>query len=67
MLPNDLPPWYTVYQQTQRWITAGVFLTMVHDLRMLMRELDGRALSACCYSGQSYPAIQSRAWRTGRL
>jgi transposase len=19
-MPNDLPPWYTVYQQTQRWL-----------------------------------------------
>lgn len=43
MLPNDLPPWHTVYQQTQRWIKAGVFLALVHDLRMLMRELDGRS------------------------
>src|SRR5215212_2691222 len=25
MLPNDLPPWPAVYQQTQRWIAAGVF------------------------------------------
>jgi len=25
MMPNDLPPWYTVYQQAQRWIAAGVF------------------------------------------
>ncbi|MFZ1042044.1 MAG: transposase, partial [Anaerolineales bacterium] len=24
-LPTDLPPWYTVYQQSQRWIRAGVF------------------------------------------
>ncbi len=24
-LPNDLPPWYTIYQQTQRWLKAGVF------------------------------------------
>jgi len=22
MMPNDLPPWYTVYQQTQRWIKS---------------------------------------------
>jgi transposase len=43
MMPNDLPPWHTVYQQTQRWIKAGVFEEMVHDLRMLMREIDGRA------------------------
>ena len=20
MMPNDFPPWYTVYQQTQRWL-----------------------------------------------
>lgn len=43
MLPNDLPPWHTVYQQTQRWLTAKVFETLVHDLRMLLREIDGRA------------------------
>ena len=23
MMPHDLPPWHTVYQQTQRWIAAG--------------------------------------------
>jgi transposase len=23
MLPHDLPPWYAVYQQTQRWLAAG--------------------------------------------
>ena len=43
MMPNDLPPWYTVYQQTQRWLEAGVFEDMVRDLRMLMREIDDRA------------------------
>jgi transposase len=42
MMPNDLPPWYTVYQQTQRWINAGVFEEMVHDLRALMRLAKGR-------------------------
>jgi transposase len=41
-MPNDLPPWYTVYQQTQRWVKAGVFEQLVHDLRMLMREIAGR-------------------------
>ncbi len=24
MMPHDLPPWEAVYQQTQRWINAGV-------------------------------------------
>jgi transposase len=37
MMPNDLPPWHTVYQQTQRWINAGVFEAMVHDLRAVLR------------------------------
>ena len=23
MMPNDLPPWHTVYQQTRRWIKAN--------------------------------------------
>ena len=36
-IPNDLPPWSAVYQQTQRWIAAGVFEAMVHDLRMILR------------------------------
>lgn len=42
MLPNDLPPWYTVYQQTQRWIAAGVFEAIVHDLRAVLRLAKGR-------------------------
>ena len=29
MMPNDLPPWSAVYQQTQRWIKAGCFEAMV--------------------------------------
>ncbi len=33
MMPNAPPPWYTVSQQTQRWLKAGVFATLVHDLR----------------------------------
>lgn len=42
MMPNDLPPWYTVYQQAQRWITAGVFEAIVHDLRGVLRVAQGR-------------------------
>lgn len=41
MLPNDLPPWEIVYQQTHRWLGAEVFEAMVHDLRAL-REVAGR-------------------------
>ena len=42
-LPHDLPPWYTVYQQTQRWLRAGVFEDLVHDLRAVLRLAEGRA------------------------
>src|SRR3712207_2626019 len=42
MLPHDLPPWQAVYQQTQRWLCAGVFEAMVHDLRALLRLAEGR-------------------------
>ena len=42
MLPHDLPPWATVYQQTRRWMAAGCFESMVHDLRLLLRVAAGR-------------------------
>ena len=41
-LPNDLPPWPVVYQQTQRWLKAEVFQAMVHDLREMLRMAQGR-------------------------
>lgn len=30
LVPNVLPPWEIVYQQTQRWLRSGVFEAMVH-------------------------------------
>lgn len=42
MMPHDLPPWYIVYQQTQRWLAAGSFEAMVEDLRLLLRGVKGR-------------------------
>jgi transposase len=41
-MSHDLPPVAAVYQQTQRWFAAGCFAAMVHDLRVLLREADGR-------------------------
>jgi len=41
-MPNDLPPWHTVYQQAQRWLAAGVFEQMAHDLREILRLISGR-------------------------
>ena len=63
LLPNGLPPWELVYQQTQRWIQAGCFEAMVNDLRSIIRGaqdrrgqpsaviLDGRTLPSTCESG----------------
>jgi transposase len=62
-IPNDLPPWAALYQQTQRWIRAGVFEAIVHDLREILRLaagrheqpsaviLDGRTLQSSVESG----------------
>lgn len=41
-LPGDFPPWPAVYQQSRRWIAAGVFAAMVHDLREMLRWTQGR-------------------------
>src|SRR5580692_7364737 len=32
-MPNDLPPWSAVYQQSQRWLAAGCFEALAHDLQ----------------------------------
>lgn len=37
MMAHDLPPWTVVYQQVQRWMKAGVFVVMTHDLRLIPR------------------------------
>lgn len=42
MMPHDLPPWQAVYQQTQRWLKAGVFEAIVEDLRVVLRIAQGR-------------------------
>ena len=41
-LPGDFPPWAAVYQQTRRWIKAGVFEQIAHDLRVLLRGIEDR-------------------------
>lgn len=42
-LPTNFPPWAAVYQQTQRWVFAGVFDYMVHYSLTLLRWSEGRA------------------------
>jgi transposase len=63
MLPHDFPRWELVYQQYRRWLAAGCFETIVHDLRLLVRltakrrgqptaaNLDSRTLPSTPESG----------------
>ena len=41
-MPNDLPLWAAVYQQTQRWMAAQCFETLAQDLRALLCFAVGR-------------------------
>lgn len=41
-LPHDFPPPSIVYQQAIRWLHAGAFEAMAHDLRDLLRLSHGR-------------------------
>src|ERR671939_9810 len=42
-MPNDPPPWHAVYDQATRWLRAGCFEMLAHDLRAVLRVADGRA------------------------
>ena len=37
LMPHDLPPWFAVYQQAQRWLAAGCFEQLAEDLRAVLR------------------------------
>lgn len=42
-MPNDLPPWHAVYDRAGRWLRAGCFEMLAHDLRAVLRLASGRA------------------------
>ncbi len=67
LLPHDLPPWTAVHQQTQRWIRAGCFEAMAHDLRMVLRELAERARepSAVILDGRTVQSTPESGARAG--
>lgn len=67
MMPNDLPPWDIVYQQTRRWMAAGVFEAMVHDLRELLRMASGRAPepSAAIFDSRTLQSTPESGGRAG--
>jgi transposase len=65
--PHDLPPWPTVYQQTQRWLAAGCFEAIVHDLRAVLRLAEGRAArpSAAIFDSQTLQSTPESGARAG--
>src|SRR5919108_3732810 len=67
LMPHDLPPWYTVYQQAQRWIDAGVFEAMVHDLRALLRLAKGKKEqpTAAIFDGRTLQSTPESGERAG--
>lgn len=66
-LPGNVAPWAAVHQQAQRWITAGCFQDMVHDLRALLREAAGRAPdpTAVILDGKTRHGTPESEHRTG--
>lgn len=66
-LPHDFPPWQAVYQQGQRWLKAGVFEDMAHDLRELIRLAQGKAAepSAVMIDGRTMRSTPESGSRAG--
>src|SRR5262245_44531214 len=67
MLAHDLPPWYTVYQQSQRWLKAGVFEAVVQDLREVLRVAQGRHAqpSAAIFDSRTVQSTPESGTRAG--
>ena len=67
LTPHDLPPWDTVYQHTQRWIKAGVFDTLVQDLRAMVRLAQGRPAdpSAAIFDSRTLHSTPESGTRAG--
>ncbi len=67
MIPNDLPPWHIVYEQTQRWIKAGVFQAMVNDLRQVLRLAQERKAqpSAAVFDSRTLQSSPESGGRAG--
>src|SRR5690349_14498428 len=70
MLPHDFPDWTVAHQQARRWLHAGVFEEIAHDLRMILRLVEEREPqpSATIFDGrplQSTPESGARAGYDG--
>src|SRR5436309_9570145 len=66
-LPHDLPPWTAVDQQARRWIDAGVFEAITHELRVLVRMIEGRVSqpSGVILDARAMPSTPASGARAG--
>src|SRR5258708_32793769 len=65
-VPGDFPPWAAVYQQARRWIAAGCFEAIVHDLLVLKaRQPQPSAAILDARVRQSTPERGARAGSSG--
>lgn len=62
MLPNDLPPWYPVHQQAQRWLAH--FRRLARDYERLPQMLPGLHFLAfaCLLLTRVVALFQLQAW-----
>ena len=67
MMPHDFPPWPAVYQQARRWVAAGCFEAMAHDLRAVVRVAAGRDASptAAIFDGRTIQSTPESGRRGG--
>ena len=67
MIPNDLPPWHAIHQQTMRWVKSGCFEAMAHDLRAIVRLALGREEypTAAIYDSRTVQSTPESGGRAG--
>jgi transposase len=67
MLPHDFPPWEMVYRQSRRWLAAGVFDSLMGDLRELLRRAHDKKLNptACILDSRTRQSTPKSGERAG--
>jgi transposase len=66
-IPADFPPWAAVYQPSRRWLRAGCFEAIVHDLRALRRFVAGKGPepTAALFDGRTVQSTPESGGRAG--
>jgi len=66
-LPHEFPPWPVVYQQARRWMEAKVFEQIAHELRIVLRLVDGRneQPSAAIFDARTMQSTPESGGRAG--